>query len=393
MNAWPARWRRARTASRPPTRRRTWLTLRTRLTLAGLGLLVLAGTLLLALMNVLITVKLTSIYSRPLVMIDPESPASQFEQWRLAKQEANAWADEAAETIRLISLVAFAVVALFASAVYWLQAGRALRPLREITVVAGRLSQETLGERIAHTGPRDEVKLLADSFDAMLARLERAFDAQRLFVANASHELRGPLTIIRTAADLALSRPERPEEDYRKALDAVVAAAQRSQQLLDSLLRLASTQNRTGAIEPIDVADTVRAVLGGALPAGPELRTTLDPAPAHGDPVLVERLIHNLIDNAMRYTPGDGWVRVRTGTGTGDNAEVEVENTGRPVSATQVQRLRQPFHRGERTRSPDREGFGLGLAIAEAIVHAHGGHLTIVPREEGGLHITVVLPG
>lgn len=380
----------------PPqrSRRRIWLSLRVRLTLTGLGLLVLSGALLLALMNVLIALKLSSIYSRPLVMIDPESAASQVEQWRRAKQEANAFADQAAATVRLTSLVAFAVIVVVAAVAYWFVAGRALRPLRDITAVAGRLSQENLGERIAFAGPSDEVKLLSDSFDAMLARLERAFEAQRLFVANASHELRGPLTVIRTAADLALSRPERPAADYRKALDAVVTAAQRSQRLLDSLLRLARTQNRVGAVEPVDLAAVVRRALGETPPPGPTVHTVLDPAPTDGDPVLVERLVRNLLDNALRYTPADGRIRIRTGSGgeAGQEAELEIENTGQVVTAEQARQFLQPFHRGERTQTADREGFGLGLAIAEAIIDAHAGRVRIDPRTEGGLCVTVTLP-
>jgi signal transduction histidine kinase len=377
-----------------PRQRRAWLSLRARLTLTCLGLLVLAGTLLLVFMNVLIALKLSSIYSRPFFPGDPQSAAAQAQQWRQAKLEANAAADQAAAAIRVASLVAFAVIVAVSAVVCWFVAGRALRPLRGMTAVASRLSQDTLGERIAFRGPRDEVRLLADSFDAMLARLERAFDAQRLFVANASHELRGPLTVIRTAADLALSRPERPEQDYRRALDAVLTAAQRSQRLLDSLLRLARTQNRAGAVECVDLADTVHAALGDRPLREPNLQTDLGPATTVGDPVLVERLVRNLLDNALRYTPPDGWIRVHTGSADdeGGTAEFEVENTGQVITPDQARQLLQPFHRGERTHTADGEGFGLGLAIAEAIVHAHAGHLAITPRPTGGLHVIVALP-
>lgn len=374
-------------------RRHAWLSLRARLTLTCLGLLVLAGSLLLAFMNAMVALTLSSIYSRPFFPGDPQSAGEQAQQWREAKLEANAAADRAAAEVRVASLVAFAVIVVLAAVVCWFVAGRALRPLRSMTAVAGRLSQDTLGERIAFGGPADEVKALADSFDAMLARLERAFDAQRLFVANASHELRGPLTVIRTAADLALSRPERPEQDYRRALDAVLTAAQRTQRLLDSLLRLARTQNRSGTVEPVDLAGTVRAALGDRPIPEPTVVTELEPAATTGDPVLVEQLVRNLLDNAIRYTPPGGWIRLRSGSSPGSEtgtARFEIENSGQDITPDQAEQLLQPFHRGERTHLGD--GFGLGLAIAEAIVHAHAGRLVLTPRPTGGLHVLVTLP-
>jgi signal transduction histidine kinase len=180
----------------------------------------------------------------------------------------------------------------------------------------------------------------------MLARLERAFDAQRLFVANASHELRGPLTVIRTAADLAA---------------------------------------------------VTRTLLEDRSTPGPTVHAALHPALTHGDLVLVERLVRNLLDNALRYTPADGWVRIHTGrVGTDGQdeqaAELEIENTGHVITAEQAWQFLQPFHRGERIRPAEGEGFGLGLAIAEAIIDAHAGHLRIAPRAGGGLCVTVTLP-
>jgi HAMP domain-containing protein len=217
----------------------------------------------------------------------------------------------------------------------WLVCGRALKPLRRITALAGRLSQDTLGERIAYAGPRDELQTLADSFDAMLDRLTRAFESQRLFVANASHELRAPLTVIRTAADLTLSEPARPESDYRRSMTTVEAAAQRSQRLLDSLLRLARTQHRGGALEPVDLAAATRAALGDHLPGQPRLHTDLDTAHTMADPVLIELLLRNLLDNATRYNQPDGWIRVRT-TVCNHTATLDVENTGPLITPGQA---------------------------------------------------------
>jgi signal transduction histidine kinase len=371
--------------------RRAWLGLRARLILTCLMLLVVSGAVLMVFVNLLVGFKLSAIYNRPLVVVDLSSPTPQGEEFVRAKQAANDAADQAAATIRVLSLIGFVVVIAAGSGLCWLVCGRALKPLRGITALASRLSQDTLGERIAFDGPRDELKTLADSFDAMLDRLARAFDAQRLFVANASHELRAPLTVIRTAADLTLSKPARPETDYRRSLTTVEAAAQRSQRLLDSLLRLATTQHRGSGLEPVDLAEAARAAIGDHPPDQPRLHADLDPARTIADPALIDLLLRNLIDNAARYNQPDGWIRIHTAAHD-DTATLTVESTGPLITADQARDLVRAFHRGQRTRTTANDGFGLGLAIVDAIVDAHTGRLTITPRPTGGLLIVVALP-
>jgi signal transduction histidine kinase len=296
---------------------------------------------------------------------------------------------ESLQTIMIQSAVVFILTAMIALVLCWLVAGRALRPLRTITGVAAGLSHDTLDSRITHTGPADELKTLTDTFNTMLDRLARAFQAQYLFAANASHELRTPLTVIQTAAEKALWRPNRPESEYRTALTTVVAAAHRSERLLSSLLMLAQRQQHIRR-EDINFGAVIQAAVAAWPDTGPKLQARLSPAPLRGDPVLLELLVRNLLDNAVCYNTDSGTVWIHT-TSRNDEAILEVENTGPPIAAADLPTLRQPFQRGtRRTGSPD--GFGLGLAIVDAIVTAHQGHWEVKPRATGGLSVTVTLP-
>jgi signal transduction histidine kinase len=300
---------------------------------------------------------------------------------------------DALQVIMVESGIVLVVMAAVALVLCWLVASRALGPLRRITDVAGRLSQDTLDSRIALSGPPDELKTLADTFDGMLERLGRAFEAQRLFAANASHELRTPMTIIQAAAEKALSRPTRAEAEYRQALSTVAAAARRSERLLASLLRLAQTRRRVRC-EPVDLAETVSTVVRGWPRSGPALRIepATTPAQINADPVLLELLLRNLLENAVRYNTTDGsvWLRVRA---HGNRRLLRVENTGPPVDPDDLPALRQAFRRGaHRTSTGGNDGFGLGLAIVDAIVVAHDGTWHLLPREGGGLIVTIDLP-
>jgi len=282
--------------------------------------------------------------------------------------------------LMLRSGLAFVVTAVLAGVVCWLVASRALRPLRTITTVAGQLSHETLDSRIPRHRPADELGTLTDTFNTMLDRLARAFQAQRLFAANASHELRTPLTIIQAAAEKALSRPSRAEIEYRTALEVVAAAAHRSERLLGSLLLLARQQVRP---ESIDLA-----VLAIAA-AGPATELSAAPAPAYADPTLVDLVLRNLLDNAARYNIEGGSVSVRTWADD-RSAMLTVSNTGPLVDEADLPGLREAFRRG--AGRTGRDGFGLGLAVVDAIVDAHGGTWTAAARPGGGLDVTVNLP-
>ncbi len=317
--------------------------------------------------------------------------------WLLGRQFdrtlSDARASDALADVRLQYLVAFAGTALLAAAVGWLVAGRVLAPLTRITGTARRVSQERLDERIPVEGPRDELWELAETLNSMLDRLAESFEAQRRFVANASHELRSPLTVIRSEAEVALANPEPDAEELRAMGEAVVAASRRTEALLASLLILARSQRGLLRSEPVDLAAAARAAaaLVEREAAAESVRVRLDATPvvAPGDSALLERLLANLLENGVRYNRPGGTLDV-TVAAVGDEALVRVENTGPPVDPEAARRLAEPFQRLDRTG--DRRGAGLGLSIVKAVCEAHGGGLEIAPRERGGLVVTVRLP-
>ncbi|MCK2212227.1 HAMP domain-containing histidine kinase [Actinomadura sp. ATCC 31491] len=282
-----------------------------------------------------------------------------------------------------------------AFALGWRAGGWALRPVRRITETARQVAQShDLTERIGYDGPREEVRELADVFDTMLGRLARAFDAQRKFVANASHELRTPLTINRTLVDVAVRRPD-ATDDVKRLGESLLLVNARHERLIDGLLALAEGEQAVLDRRPFDLTDVAEHVLDQAAAEAAEREVTihrlLDPAPTTGEAVLVERLVQNLVENAVRHNhpKGEVWITTRR---RADRVELIVANTGLPVPPYEMETIFEPFRRlhGDRLRS-DR-GSGLGLSIVKVIAEAHGGTVTGWPREEGGLTITVELP-
>lgn len=309
--------------------------------------------------------------------------------------------NETLSTMLIASLVLLAVVGVLAAAFGWLLAGRALAPLQQITATARRVADRSLHERIALDGPDDEIKDLADTFDAMLERLDRSFEGQHRFVANASHELRTPLTINRTLIEVALDRPDAPEP-LRQLGTTLLAVNQRHERLIDGLLTLASSEQRIADPTSVDLADIARHVeaesQAAARAANVEFRTNLRPAPIRGDPVLLEQLTQNLIDNAIRYNlPAHGWVVATTDT-VDASVELTVENSGPPVPPYEIPSLFEPFRRlasAERladSASTSSRGAGLGLSIVRSVAQAHGGDVHATPLADGGLALRVRLP-
>ncbi|TDD32332.1 HAMP domain-containing histidine kinase [Actinomadura sp. KC06] len=277
----------------------------------------------------------------------------------------------------------------------WLLADRALRPVHKITETAGRVARShDLTERIGYEGPRDDVKELADTFDTMLGRLARAFDGQRRFVANASHELRTPLAINRTLIDVAVRRAD-ATGDVKRLGESLLVVNGRHERLIDGLLTLAGTEGVAVDAGPLDLADVAGHVLDQAAPEararGVTSRRALGPAVTSGDPVLVERLVQNLVENAVRHNREGGELSVATRSRDGW-AEVAVSNTGPVVPAYEVETIFEPFRRLGNDRLRSDRGSGLGLSIVRATAGAHGGTVTAVPRPGGGLDVTVRLP-
>ncbi|TDC95325.1 HAMP domain-containing sensor histidine kinase [Actinomadura sp. 7K507] len=291
--------------------------------------------------------------------------------------------------------IALGVVAAAGLGFGWLLADRALRPVHTITETAGRVARShDLTERIAYEGPRDDVKELADTFDTMLARLARAFEGQRRFAANASHELRTPLAINRTLVDVAVRRPD-ATDDVKRLGESLLVVNGRHERLIDGLLTLAGTEGIVTDARPLDLADVAGHVLDQATTEagahGVICVRALDPAPASGDPVLLERLVQNLVENAIRHNHDGGDLAVATGE-RGGRAEVVVTNTGPVVPGYEVETIFEPFRRLGNDRVRSDRGSGLGLSIVRATATAHGGTVTAVPRPGGGLTVTVRLP-
>jgi len=295
----------------------------------------------------------------------------------------------------VVSGVALAVMALASVVLGWLVAGRVLRPLRAITAAARDLSSASLHRRLAMAGPDDELKELADTFDGLLGRLERSFASQRQFVANASHEMRTPLTLERALLEAVLTEPEPTTASFRAACQRLLAANTQQDRLIEALLTLATSERGIDRWDPMDLAVLADHVLATRRARAERLslhvRTTLAAAPASGDPDLAERLVANLIDNALRYNTPGGWVELVTFTQAGQ-ATVRVSNTGPAIPAQELPELFQPFRRLGNRRTGRRDGHGLGLSIVSAIATAHRAALHAHPRPGGGLDVEVRFP-
>jgi signal transduction histidine kinase len=294
----------------------------------------------------------------------------------------------------LTDVIAALVVLVVLSVLFgWLLASRLLRPLRTMTATARDISASNLSRRLRLGHRDDEFTRLGSTLNDLLGRLEAAFAAQRHFVANASHELRTPLTAERTLLQVALADPDADAATLREACEQVLALGARTERLIDALLTLATGERGVERLDPFDLADLARRATESLGAGHPEVRleATLAPAGTGGDQVLAERLIANLVENALRYNVPGGWVEVSTGTADG-GAVVSVRNTGPVVPAAAVDRLFQPFKRLAGSRVQHSGGHGLGLAIVRVIADAHGAPVTARAREAGGLDITVAFP-
>jgi signal transduction histidine kinase len=292
------------------------------------------------------------------------------------------------------SLAALGLFTALAAGLGWAVSRRVLRPLTAVTTAAQAASQENLDRRLALAGPPDELKELADTFDAMLARLDAAFASQRRFVANASHELRTPLTEMRTLIDVTMAKPAASAAQLEPVLAAIGAAVDRSEELIEALLTLARSDRGPGPSEAVDLPTAVEDAIDLAGPAAVarqiEITTTLQDAQVAGDRVLLERLVSNLIDNAVRHNVPGGWVLASTRTET-DVAEITVANGGEHIPADQVTGLFEPFRRLS-GRTGSQPGSGLGLSIVASVARAHGGHAEARARPDGGLEVQITLP-
>ena len=299
------------------------------------------------------------------------------------------------QVLAVVSVLALALMAAVSMGLGWLIAGRVLRPLRTITTAARDISATNLHQRLALDGPDDEFKELGDTFDGLLARLDASFHSQRQFVANASHELRTPLARLKTLVQVTLADPNASPESLRAAHERVLASEEQLERLIEALLSLAGSERALDRREPVDLTAVTHEVLAGRRPEFErrdlQLNTTLGPAVVDGNPQLIERLVANLIDNAIAHNLAGGRIDVATATETGQ-AVLSVANDGPVIGPEELDRLQQPFQRLETARTSHGDGHGLGLSIVHAIATAHGATLAVHPEPAGGLHVTIRFP-
>lgn len=287
------------------------------------------------------------------------------------------------------SLITVAVVIVLATVLGWIFSGRALRPVHLITAAARAASKQDLSARVALHGPRDELRELADTFDEMLAQLQATFKSQQRFIANASHELRTPLAVMRATVDVVASNPDRTPGDLHAMAADIRGAVDHTEQLIGALLILARSERGLTAHEAVDLATVAEDVLDIADLGDRRVHAELDPAAIPGDPVLAERLVANLVDNAVRYNlpAGEIWISTRT---VDRSSQLIVANTGPVLSQADADRILEPFERLDERTSHD--GFGLGLTIVASIAAIHNGTVTASPRDDGGLTVTITIP-
>jgi signal transduction histidine kinase len=383
------------------------LTLRTRLTLVYGGLFLIGGALLLALTYSLVSQtapeggQMTGVYRGSESEVPTAAPTAPSNDAAVSDRQIhllseNIW-ENALDAITAQGSIALALVSIATIAIGWLVAGRMLRPLQRITDTAARIAESPaadrgLHERIRVAGPRDELRELSETFNLMLERLDHSFDGQRSFISNASHELRTPLTVTRALLEVAVHRRGASVE-VRQLGETLLEVNARHERLIEGLLLLMRSDRELAERSYADMADVAEHVVAQTPAPGVAVTAACEEAPTRGETVLLERLVQNLVENAVRYNvPEGGWVRVRTRS-EGARAVVEVENSGPVVPPFEVEGLFEPFRRlGTDRLATASKGAGLGLSIVRAIAKAHGGEAAANARPEGGLRVTVTLP-
>lgn len=368
---------------------------RAKLTLLYSALVVLCGAAMLA-----ITYLLVSHAPRRLIVQNVASlgspPPSLDEIAARASDEAQRQHQATLHALLVYSAVALAVIAVLALGLGWLLAGRILRPLRTMVTSIQRISARNVHDRLAATGPRDELRELSDTVDGLLHRLETALDAHKRFVANAAHELRTPITLEHALMEETLTDRTATLPQYRSLVERLLELREQQAAMLESLLTLAGSERGLAQREHVDLSEiagrTVAAYRPVALTLGVRVEARIESAWTTGDPALVERLVANLVDNAVGYNVPDGSVEVTTGVRDDGQAVLTVANTGKPIAPDRIDALFEPFQRLDRTASAASH-HGLGLSIVRAIAAAHDALLICVPGPTGGLRIEVTFPG
>ncbi len=299
-------------------------------------------------------------------------------------------ADDVLDNILLASAAALAVLVILGGVLGWVMAGRIIRPLATINTAASRAATGRLNHRVSMDGPRDEIRDLSETFDRMLSSLEQSFEAQQRFAANASHELRSPLTTVKTMIDVTLADPEANARELRSLAERIRDVNQSNIDIIEALLDLAGASSALHSWEAVNLTETVAAAVAAhedeARETGLIVTTRIEDAWVRGDPILLRHALSNLLRNAIQYNRRDGWITVTTAYDpVSKSALITVANSGPIVSAGAIEQLSEPFFRGSGRTVTRGEGHGLGLAIVRAITDAHNGTLSLTSGQDGGL--------
>jgi signal transduction histidine kinase len=362
------------------------LTARTRLTLLYATLFTLSGAALATLM--------IALAFPPALKMPPDEKGVVFKATDLKLQDLIAAKEQARRELldQLVTSAALGigVMTVASAGLGWLMAGRVLRPVHLVSDTARRLSEQNLDERIPVSGPRDELRELAETFNSMLTRLESAFESQRRFTANASHELRGPMTTQRTLVEVAAAAPG-ASHDLQELAQDLHKVFRQQERSVEGLLALASSEHGTTTIGPVRLdllaRDSLTGQTGEITVRNISVHTLLRPTSVQGDPTLLELLVDNLIRNAVLHNHLGGRIWVETGART-----ITIQNTGEPMTAQRLRTLVEPYRRGKQDRVNGDAGVGLGLTIVEAVARAHGARLDLSPRPGGGVQAVVTHP-
>ena len=362
------------------------LTIRARLTLTYAGLVTGSGAALIALVY---------LYMRQLQVAVPEqAPSTDGVEEEVYLRIT--LMSEFLNTMLVISLGALVLLALLSGAVGWVVAGRMLAPLSTMNEAAKQAASGDLSRRLSLTGPRDEIRDLADTYDHMLDSLETSLGTYRRFAANASHELRTPLATAQTMIDVTLADPAASAEQLRSLAERLRETNRANVETVDALLDLAEAQSGDLYREQVDLGEVVASALSQLVPEAGAREVDLPEPPdalvvVEGDPVLLRQAVSNLLRNAVRHNVAHGGIELEL-TSTDDRARLRVSNDGPLVPAERLESLREPFVRGSgRGRTRD-AGHGLGLAIVSAVATAHNGVLELSANPSGGLTATLDLP-
>jgi two-component system sensor histidine kinase VanS len=384
--------------SSTPARR--WLTFRARLTLAFTALVAIAGTLIV----LVVTVFMRTVPQYETIAVEAVPGDDGVTSATPIGSEANPvdqtgitlrGAGEILNTSLVVSLIALGVIIAAGAFIAWHIAGRMIRPLHDVNEAAQLAGRGAFDHRLNLSGPRDEVRELADTFDQMLERLDRSFSASQRFAANASHELQTPLATSQTMLEVALADPDVGAGELRGVAERVLEMNRRSSETVSTLLDLAEIDERPIERHPVDLIPLLRSVLAEEAPAIEARRLTIeeylpDEAVVNADGVLLRQAVSNLVRNAVRHNVDGGDIHL--GIDAHDDAlTLVIENAGAPLSEDVVVSLVEPFVRGA-GRVSGASGHGLGLAIVESITRAHDGELSLHARPNGGLNVRLMLP-